>query len=29
MIMLEGYDDVFEGFVVKEKLQRPTVEFIT
>ncbi len=25
MIMLEGYDDAFEGFVVQEKLQRPTV----
>jgi hypothetical protein len=25
MIMLEGFDDAFEGFVVQEKLQRPTV----
>ncbi len=25
MILLEGFDDAYEGFVVQEKLQRPTV----
>ena len=25
MIMLEGFDEAYEGFVVQEKLQRPTV----
>ena len=25
MITLEGFDDAYEGFVVQEKLQRPTV----
>jgi hypothetical protein len=25
MIMLIGFDDAFEGFVVQEKLKRPTV----
>lgn len=25
MIMLEGFDEAYEGFVVHEKLQRPTV----
>ena len=25
MILLEGFDEAYEGFVVQEKLQRPTV----